>query len=94
MYFVFVAVKYFTDYWKITCVVVFILSHHNPVKFLLIDQNPHELRNGHSWVSVVQLDGNLNIQESIADQYRVYEPRTCSSELACTNKPAVTYSTR
>lgn len=36
--------------------------HLFPLQFLLVHQDPHELRNSHSWVSVIQLDGNLNVQ--------------------------------
>jgi hypothetical protein len=34
-------------------------THSSPVQALLIDQDPHEFRNGQGGVGVVQLDGHL-----------------------------------
>ena len=30
-----------------------------PINSFLVNQDPHELRNGQGWMSVVQLDGHL-----------------------------------
>lgn len=59
--------------WK-NCVCVRVdrvgLPHLIPCELLFIQQNPHQLRNGHGWVSVIQLDGDLNMQNIIKCQYR------------------------
>lgn len=39
-------------------------SYRIPPKFLLIDQNPHQLRDCHCWVGVIQLDSNLHMQNN------------------------------
>lgn len=44
---------------------VCVLHHLLPAQLLLINQNPHQLRDGHGRVSVVQLDSNLNMQNNI-----------------------------
>lgn len=40
------------------------LPHFVPFQFLYIHQDPHQLRNGQSWVGVIQLNGHLREQES------------------------------
>lgn len=39
-------------------------SHQVPAKFFLINQDPHQLRNCHGWVGVIQLDGHLDVQSN------------------------------
>lgn len=47
------------------------LPHLFPQKLLLINQDPHQLRDSHGRVSVIQLDGNLYAQNITICQYRI-----------------------
>lgn len=48
----------YSAWLKIKC------SHRFPPKLFLINQDPHQLRNCHGWVGVIQLDGNLDMQNN------------------------------
>lgn len=39
-------------------------SHQFPLEILLINQDPHQLRNCQGWVGVIQLDGNLDVHNN------------------------------
>lgn len=43
------------------------LTHSVPVEFLDVHKDPHQLGDGHGWVSVVQLDGDLEDMKSCSE---------------------------
>ena len=40
-----------------------------PAQILCVHQNVHELRDGQSWVGVIQLDGNLEVSVPFTSQF-------------------------
>lgn len=50
------------------------LPHFVPFQFLYIHQDPHQLRNGQSWVGVIQLNGHLREQESTTKNKKAAQP--------------------
>lgn len=55
-------------------------SHRFPPKFFLVNQDPHQLRNCHGWVGVIQLDGNLDMQNNRCKYRKVINWATTSGE--------------